>query len=113
MTSIENAQKLSEPISATEQQNPQLINLNRLIEMAYETKKNVNEKADLWKKFIKLRDEISALHDEARKTLDSIAQSGRKPVNDAQQLVEFLEVRFIQFLIKKFSFILKVFTFFL
>lgn len=88
--SISNAQQKLHPVQA--ETSPQIESLNRLMEMAQQTRQNVDDKSDLWKEFIRRLHEINELHDEARKPLTSVQESGRKPASEAQKAVEFLNV---------------------
>jgi hypothetical protein len=103
--------QLATSISETQQKfqnaqsDPQIENLTKLVEMAQTAKKATDEKSDLWKEFTRRLNEINELHDEARKPLTSVTETGRKPAKEVQNIVEFLNVRFLkhlQFIITNF-----------
>jgi hypothetical protein len=67
-------------------------NLNRLIEMANQLKRNADEKADLWKRFRELRDKISDEQDNILQVYNSLATHEPKPVDQAGSILEQTQV---------------------
>jgi DNA repair exonuclease SbcCD ATPase subunit len=96
LSSIEDAQKLAQPLQSTSDQppNPQLDKLNRLLEMATETRTAIDEKADLWRKFRKLCNEVGNRQDTVQQNYDNVRSEGLRPASDLQKSLSALEVSF-------------------
>jgi hypothetical protein len=78
--------------SASGMNQPDVENLNRLIEMAHQARDSANEKADLWKKFRELRDKINEQQDTARASLEEVHNKEKRSAENAIADIDLLNV---------------------
>lgn len=86
LDTINESQQLPEKLQETDS----LQQLNRLIEMAKETRRVADEKYDLWAKFKALRDTISDKQDAIQQSYDEL--QGLGPVKDLNDRIKKVEV---------------------